>query len=143
MNLTLKTTEFELELTYAEQEHIEPTLLAIMATLKGASFLETYYQVQKDIEERKTAEKVDNGVKNCDRNGVKNYIEPVEGVRTHENGVKEYKCSYSCTCGNKGIRYIHEDSDTTTCHKCKGELSVFPSTQNDAHDEEFNYFLAM
>lgn len=72
----------------------------------------------------------------------KNYIVPVEGVRKHTNGLKEYRCAYTCGCGNEGIRYIHIDADRTSCHKCKSELTVHPSTENEAHDQDFNYFIA-
>ena len=147
MNLKLKTNEFEIELTHADHKHIEPALLAIMSALNGPNFIETYYQVQKDVEELKALKQANkclkNDVEKNDNKTVKNYIEPVDGVRTHENGVKEYKCSYSCTCGHSGVRYVHEDAETTTCHKCKTELTLMAATLNDAHDKDFNYFLAM
>ena len=73
---------------------------------------------------------------------ARNYITPIEGVRTHNNGLKEYKCAYKCNCGNEGVRYIDINADRTACHKCKCELDVYPATINDAHDEDFNYFVA-
>lgn len=73
-----------------------------------------------------------------------NYIPAKNGVRVIK-GVPLYKCSYIChneKCKDRGIRYIDDKTDTVKCHKCKTELSVFPSTANEAHDDEYNYFTA-
>ena len=72
---------------------------------------------------------------------ITNFVEPVNGVRV-VNGTKLYKCAYKCECGDIGRRYVKEDDRTTSCHKCKKELTIYPSTKNDAHDEQFNYFIA-
>lgn len=70
-----------------------------------------------------------------------NYAPVVNGVREIK-GTKLYQCAYRCTCGNKGKRFVDENATVTTCHKCEQTLSVVPATENDAHDEEFNYFVA-
>ena len=127
MNLKIRTSVFELELTNTDVTRIEKTLMAAFAFINGESFSDAYFETP--AEERPV-------------NSKRNYIEAINGVREHANGTKEYRCTYSCSCGNSGTRYIHEDAETTTCHKCRSELAVFPAADNEAHDEECNYFLA-
>ena len=132
MDLRIKVKDFELDIKNVDVIRFEKTLHAIFAYLDGGKspFTETYRNTFVD-------ERVING-----KNRKTSYVEPIDGVRTYVNGTKEYKCSYNCTCGNRGIRYIHIGAPITTCHKCKGQLTVFPAAENEAHDEEFNYFVA-
>jgi hypothetical protein len=115
MELKIKTEQFELFINNADKQ----TLTAIFDFMKNAVLPKPFFEKYN-----------------------KNYIEPVNGIRTHENGTKEYKCSYKCKCGKEGVRYVHEDADRTACHRCKSELTIYPSSMNDAHDDEFNYFVA-
>ena len=127
MNLKLEYNGLKLEIVNGDIEQVAKTIVSTFAFFESGSFVETYQNISVERRPVKSA---------------RNFVEPINGVRTHENGTKEYKCSYSCTCGHKGVRYIHEDANKTTCHKCKSELDVVPATENDAHDEDFNYFLA-
>lgn len=68
-----------------------------------------------------------------------NFIPVVNGVR-EVNGTKLYQTKYKCECGNEGVRYVEEFAESTTCHKCEKELMLYPATENEAHDEDFNYF---
>lgn len=70
-----------------------------------------------------------------------NFEPVVNGIR-EVNGVKLYRCSYQCECGDIGRRYVKEDAETTNCHKCNKEMKLYPATDNEAHDENFNYFRA-
>lgn len=71
-----------------------------------------------------------------------NFAPVVNGVR-EVNDTKLYQCSYRCpNCNDVGRRYVKEDAETTTCHKCNEELTIYPATDDDAHDDEFNYFVA-
>lgn len=70
-----------------------------------------------------------------------NFIPVVNGVR-EVNGTKLYQTKYKCECGNEGVRYVEEVAESTTCHKCERELMLYPAAENEAHDEEFNYFTA-
>ena len=149
MNLSFKTKDFELELTYSEGEQVETTLITLMTCLTGSTFIETYKQVSNYLEERKDAHKAKSDElerirleRKAEKAKAKE-IEAVNGVKTYENGKKAYKCSYFCTCGHKGVRYVHEDATSTYCHSCNSELTLTPSTLNEAHDQDFNYFLAM
>ena len=82
------------------------------------------------------------GVKRTDsKRTFSNFVPVVDGIR-EVNGTKLYQTKYKCECGNEGVRYVKEDAESTTCHKCKKELEIYPATENDAHDEEFNYFTA-
>ena len=129
MNLRIKCGELEIELNNTDVIRFEKTLMATFAILEGGEqFIETY---KNTIVDPKTM-----------NSKAKHYIEAVDGVREHPNGVKEYQCEYNCSCGNRGKRFIHEDAETTTCHKCRGILKVQPSTDNDLHDEDYNYFVA-
>ena len=129
MNLRIKANEFEIEINNIDAIRFEKTLLATFAILDGGEkFIETYKTTTVDPTTMNSK--------------AKHYIEAVDGVRHHPNGIKEYKCKYNCSCGHQGHRFVHEDAETTTCHKCKATLFIQPSTANEAHDEDYNYFVA-
>lgn len=72
-----------------------------------------------------------------------NFIPVVDGVRTLRTGIETYQCQYYChVCGHRGKRFLDEKAQFTKCHKCLALLTVYPSTENDGHDDKFNYFLA-
>lgn len=126
MNLKVDINGIKLEIQNGDLNRVEKTLLALFAHVEGGSFCETYNATHS--EERPVG-------------SHRNYVETVDGVK-ELNGTKLYQCAYRCSCGNSGKRFVKEDATTTTCHKCNSELSVVPSTDDDAHDEEFNYFIA-
>ena len=128
MNLRIKTDEFEIEIVNTDLTRFEKILLATFAHMEGQSFNEVYTNTIVDVPPTFSKKA--------------NYVEAINGVRSHPNGIKEYKCLYNCSCGNTGYRYVNEDAAITTCHKCKTVLYVQPATKNDAHDEDFNYFVA-
>lgn len=140
MHLKIKKGDFEIEALNVDSETFERVLVSVMNHIEGKSFSNTYGSVKKrqqGIEEQPVVK--------SSKEGKGNYIKPIDGVRTFPDGRQEYQCSYKCTCGHSGIRYIADDdiSGKTKCHKCNTELAVIPATLNDAHDEDFNYFLAM
>lgn len=127
MNLKIEYNGFKLEIVNGDIEQVSKTIVSAFAFFEGGSFVEAYKNAEVEKRPVKSA---------------RNFLHPVDGVRTHENGTKEYKCSYFCPCGHNGVRYVLEDTTKTTCHKCKKELDVQPSTKNDLHDADFNYFVA-
>ena len=99
----------------------------------------TYINRMMKLEAKNTKQ---NSVKRTDSTRTfTNFVPAVNGVRV-VNGVTLYQTKYKCECGNEGVRYVKEDAETTTCHKCGKELQLYPASLNDAHDEEYNYFTA-
>lgn len=71
-----------------------------------------------------------------------NYIPVVNGIRKIHN-IETYQCAYLCpNCGHDGRRFINGDINVIFCHRCNEGMNVYPATDNDAHDENFNYFVA-
>lgn len=128
MNLEIEVPGLKLKLEYIDKKQMDRTILAVLNFAKGGSF-EEVYQATNKVEEPQEKK-------------PKNYTPHVNGIKTYSNGKVAYKCSYNCGCGNRGERFIAGDEEHVHCHECNGKLMVSPSTLNDAHDEDYNYFLA-
>lgn len=126
MNLKVDINGIKLEIQNGDLNRVEKTLLALFAHVEGGSFCETYNATESEERPVKS---------------FRNHVPTVEGVKIFGDD-KLYQCAYSCSCGNQGRRYIKEDANTTTCHKCNSVMNVVPSTDDAAHDDEFNYFIA-
>ena len=130
MNLEIEVPGLRIKLEYTDKKHVDRTVLAVMQYVQGKSFNDVYDVAQTYVE--KTTP-----------NTPKKFVAEVNGIKHYPSGEKGYKCSYSCTCGNKGIRYVKEDANETECHKCKTKLTLMPAHENEAHDDDYNYFLAL
>lgn len=126
MNLKVKTQNIELEITNGDVNRVERALVAIFQYLEGGSFAETFETTEAELRPV---------------NSKRNFTPTIDGIKEF-NGEKHYQCSYHCPCGDRGVRFLKEDASVTTCHKCKTTLNVIPASENEAHDKDFNYFIA-
>ena len=126
MNLKFKNKDMELELTNSTPEVIQKTLLALMESMDNLKFKESFGEII--VKEKK-------------KRMFSNHVSTVEGKK-ELNGVTLYQCAYHCSCGNQGKRFVKEDASVTTCHKCSATMPLQPAATNEAHDEEYNYFIA-
>ena len=81
------------------------------------------------------------GKKTDSKKKPKNFAKSINGVKVI-NGINHYKTKYKCDCGYSGNRYVTEEAEKTSCHKCNNDLYLAPAHENEAHDEDFNYFIA-
>ena len=136
MNLEIEINGLKIKLQYADQKQIDRTILASMAYAAGGDFAEVY-QVPDNKQIQTQEPTAEPGEKKR-----KSIISDENGVRVYKNGKTAYKCNYRCMCGHHGIRYIGDDETFVYCHECNQTLNTMPSTVDQAHDENYNYFLA-
>ena len=125
MNLKVEMNGIKLEIQNGDLNRVEKTLIALFAFAEGGSFVDSYGSVE---EERPV-------------NSKRNHVPTVNGIKMFGDDT-HYQCAYSCSCGHTGNRFIKEDATVTNCHKCNTALQIVPSTDDAAHDEQFNYFIA-
>lgn len=135
MNVEIEVDGLKIKVQNTTKEHANNLLLTAIQFVHGKEFkppydLATQEIIPDDIHKINEIEK--------DRRKVK----AVNGIKNYGNGELAYQCSYRCECGYVGYRYIKGVEEHVNCHKCNAKLKVTESTPNDAHDEEFNYFLA-
>lgn len=131
MNLEIEVPGLKIKLEYAEKKHIDRTISAVMHYVQGGKFTDVYDVAQNYVE-----------MENL-KPSKRRVTQEVDGVKTYPDGKTKYKCSYNCSsCNHKGVRWILTLEDPVHCHNCNQKLKVDTSTPNDAHDEEFNYYLA-
>lgn len=138
-HLKLEKGELKIEVLNVRESVVKKMLVSIFAHIEGGSFVEKFETFTDAFDERPN-EVIEGEKKEQHKEPIKNFIKPVDGIRTLENGVKEYKTFYSCSCGHTGTRYIEDHEKTTTCHKCKSEMNVTPI--EGGPDKDFNYFVA-
>lgn len=144
MNISIETKDFKFEAAHFDRKDLDKIIVSVFQYVEGGSFVKKYANQIKSEESVKVA-LLGKTEKRTDATPrlVENYITPVNGVRTHNNGGQTFKCSYSCTCGHTGVRYVDKAALVTSCHKCKTELGVFPATsKTGVPDDEDNYFVA-
>ena len=131
MNLTIAKGDFKIEVDYIDKKDFKEVLISAFNYIEKGSFIDKYesFQATNKVEEPKEKK-------------VKNFTPEVNGIKDYGNGKLGYKCAYRCGCGHKGVRHIVGDEEHVHCHECNEKLLVSPATLNDAHDEEFNYFVA-
>ena len=126
MNLKFEYNGLKLEIQNGDLVRVEKTIAALFAFVEGGPFVDVYNETE--VEERPV-------------NSKRNYTKAVEGVKEFEWG-KTYQCTYSCGCGNNGIRFVKEDAVITYCHRCDQVLNLAPAAEDAAHDKDYNYFIA-
>ena len=131
MNVEVEALGFKVKLEYADKKQVDRLIVAMAKYAEGGSFTDHYDVAQSYVQmENKPPSK-------------RRVTEEVDGVKHFPDGKVKYKCSYNCSsCNNKGVRWIEGSEDSVHCHNCNESLIVGPSTLNDAHDEDFNYFIA-
>jgi len=131
MNLEIEIPGLKLKLEFAEKKQVDRAINAVMHYAQGGKFTDVYDVAQNYVE-----------MENL-KPSKRRVTQEVNGVKTYPDGSVKYKCSYNCSsCNHKGVRWIEALGDSVHCHNCNQKLKVDTSTPNDAHDEEFNYYLA-
>lgn len=127
MNVEIEINDLKIKVQYTDKKHVDKLILAAVNYMNGGSFEEVYSFVEKPKEQPKKEKK---------------FIPEVDGVKTFKDGSQGFKTKYFCTCGHDGIKYAQLDDDYITCHSCNTKLNLSPVASDEAHDEDFNYFLA-
>ena len=154
MNIRFKVSDFEFEMQNVDVTRVDRALNGLFLLIANGALIDSVH-VNNDnaemIPERITSlatflqayNEDFPGVEERPVNSKRNFVEAVNGVR-EVNGTKLYQCSYQCSCGNKGKRYIKVDAERATCHKCNADLDVQRAVNSKElmHDDEFNYFVA-
>ena len=128
MNLEIEVPGLRIKLEYAEKQQVDRLINSVMNYTQGGSFTDVYDVAQQFVKKKKE--------------GPKNFIPEVNGVKDYGDGKLGYRTPYSCICGHKGIRYPTLEETFVHCHSCNTKLDMVPASKNDAHDKDFNYFLA-
>jgi len=136
MNVEIEVEGLKIKVHNTTKDHVNNLLLAAIQFVNGKEFklpydLQTTEIIPDDMNKINPIEK--------DRTKVK----AIQGVKDYGNGELAYQCFYRCGCGYKGYRYIKGFEESVRCHKCNEKLAVTESTPNEAHDEEFNYYIAL
>lgn len=70
------------------------------------------------------------------------------GIKVDEDGIKRFKCRYTCQCGKKANHYIPLKTEEVHCHDCESPLEVIlatgevDATGTPVRDEYGNYYTA-
>ena len=145
MNLKIEMPDFKLEMQNSDARRVEIVLQMISAALTGAAI-----SLKPDNNEQIPAEIMEKVEAARPVNSKRNHIKTVNGMRTYPSGHTQYQCSYDCTCGKKGVRYIDKGTETITCHghDCDYEMWVVGATDLKSldgvplPDMQDNYYLA-
>ena len=134
-HLKIEKGELKIEVLNVRESVVKKMLVSIFEHIEGGSFVEKF-ETFTDIFEDRPNEVIEGEKKEQH----KVFIKPVDGIRTLEDGTKEYKTFYSCSCGHTGTRYIEDYEEVTSCHKCKTKMNV--TKIEGGPDKDFNYFIA-
>lgn len=124
MNIKFKNERMELEVVNLSDVMGEKLITVLMSEEYGKDFGEIFKVVDP----------------------VTNRVEVIDGIKIID-GINRYQCSYSCSCGNSGKRYIKEEVKAIHCHKCNTLLDVVPAVENKINNDlmpndDLDYFIA-
>ena len=138
MNVEITVKGITIKVQSTDRKHADKLILAAIDYENGLDFKESYLN---GLEANYDRPKVKGETKQQTKN-LRNFVPEVNGVKTYANGAMQYKCSYYCGCGNKGVRWLDGDEKTVKCHECKTALNVTAAHPSEAHDHEYFYFTA-
>ena len=144
MNVEIEVEGLRIKVQNTTKDHANNLLLAAIQFVHGKEFKLPYDLGQVIPITPATVEEIipDDMEKINPIEKDRKKVKAVEGVKDYGNGELAYQCFYRCGCGYKGYRYIKGYEEAVHCHKCNEKLAVTEATPNEAHDEEFNYYLA-
>ena len=129
MNLKIEMPDFKLEMQNSDARRVEIVLQMISAALTGAAVT-----VAADNGEQIPAEIMEKVEEARPVGSHRNHIKTVNGMKVYPSGHTQYQCSYTCEQGHIGKRFIDKGTESTTCHVCSEEMSVYPATDERTFD---------
>lgn len=145
MNLKVEMPDFKLEMQNSDARRVEIVLQMISAALTGAAV-----SLKADNNEQIPAEIMEKVEDVRPPGSKRNHIKTVNGMKVYPSGHTQYQCSYSCDCGERGVRFIDKGTETVLCHDldCDFEIYVVPATDGRTFDgvplpdHNDNYYIA-
>lgn len=135
MNVEIEVQGLKIKVQNTTKEHANNLLLAAIQFAHGKEFKLPYDLGTEEIIP-------ENITKTNDIEKDRRKVKAVNGIKDYGNGELAYQCHYKCGCSYSGYRYIKGIEEHVYCHKCNSKLKVTESTLNNAHDSDFNYYLA-
>ena len=132
MNVEITVKGITIKVQSTDRKHVDNLILAAINFENGGKF-EDVYEVKKKAEQKVVSD---------EPKKPKNFTPEINGVKDYGNGRLGYRCFYRCPCGHKGVRYPTEDENHVHCHECNEKLNMTSATQDEAHDKDYNYFVA-